>query len=107
VARRIAASPLCKTAFFGADPNWGRILAAIGNAGVEVDPAKIDVAIGEVEVVRGGTGVGGEAERAAHAVMRRGEYAIRVHLNHGRGHARHVTCDLTVDYVKVNADYRS
>jgi glutamate N-acetyltransferase/amino-acid N-acetyltransferase len=107
VARRIGASPLCKTAFFGADPNWGRILAAVGNAGVEVDPAKIDLAVGEVELVRGGVGVGADAERQAHEVMRRGEYTLRVHLHGGRGEARHTTCDLTVDYVKLNADYRS
>jgi glutamate N-acetyltransferase/amino-acid N-acetyltransferase len=107
VARRIGSSPLVKTAFFGADPNWGRILAAIGNSGVTIDPAKIDVAVGEVEIVRGGAGVGDAAERAAHEVMRRGEYTLRVHLHGGRGEARHVTCDLTVDYVKLNADYRS
>ena len=105
-----AASPprrLCKTAIFGADPNWGRILAAIGNAGVDIDPRKLDVAIGEVEICRGGVGVGSEAERRAHEVMRRGEYTIRVHLNRGRAQGRHVTCDLTVDYVKLNADYRT
>ncbi len=107
VARRIGASPLVKTAIFGADPNWGRILAAIGNAGVEIVPSKIDVAIGEIEICRGGMGVGGQAEHAAHEVMRRGEYIIRVHLHGGRGEGRHVTCDLTVDYVKLNADYRS
>lgn len=107
VARRIASSPLVKTAFFGADPNWGRILAAIGNSGVKIDPDKIEVAVGEVEIVRGGAGVGDAAERAAHEVMRRGEYVIRVHLHGGRGEARHVTCDLGVDYVKLNADYRS
>ena len=107
VARRIAASPLCKSAFFGADPNWGRILAAIGNAGVDVDPRKLDVAIGEIEICRGGVGVGAEAERHAHEVMRRGEYTIRVHLNRGRAQGRHTTCDLTVDYVKLNADYRT
>jgi glutamate N-acetyltransferase/amino-acid N-acetyltransferase len=107
VARRIASSPLCKAAFFGADPNWGRILAAIGNAGVDVDPRKLDVAIGEVEICRGGVGVGSEAERRAHEVMRRGEYTIRVHLNRGRAQGRHTTCDLTVDYVKLNADYRT
>jgi glutamate N-acetyltransferase/amino-acid N-acetyltransferase len=107
VARRIASSPLCKTAIFGADPNWGRILAAIGNAGVDIDPRKIDVAIGEVEICRAGVGVGSEAERHAHEVMRRGEYTIRVHLNRGRAQGRHVTCDLTVDYVKLNADYRT
>jgi glutamate N-acetyltransferase/amino-acid N-acetyltransferase len=51
--------------------------------------------------------VGSEAERRAHEVMRRGEYTLRVHLHAGRAQARHVTCDLTVDYVKLNADYRS
>jgi glutamate N-acetyltransferase/amino-acid N-acetyltransferase len=107
VARRIAQSPLCKSAFFGADPNWGRILAAVGNSGVEIDPRKVDVAIGEAEICRGGVGTGSEAERRAHEVMRRGEYTIRVHLNRGRAQGRHVTCDLTVDYVKLNADYRS
>jgi glutamate N-acetyltransferase/amino-acid N-acetyltransferase len=107
VARRIGSSPLVKTAIFGADPNWGRILCAIGNSGVEIDPAKIDVAVGEVEIVHHGVGVGAEAERQAHEVMRRGEYTVRVHLHRGRGEGRHVTCDLTVDYVKLNADYRS
>ena len=107
VARRIAQSPLCKTAFYGADPNWGRILAAIGNAGVEIDPMRLDVAVGEVELVRAGVGLGSDAERRAHEVMRRGEYTIRVHLNRGRASGRHLTCDLGVDYVKLNADYRS
>jgi glutamate N-acetyltransferase/amino-acid N-acetyltransferase len=107
VARTIAGSPLCKTAFFGADPNWGRIVAAVGRSGVDVDPHKIDVAIGEAEIVRGGCGTGDEAERAAHEVMRRGEYTIRVRLNQGRATGRHVTCDFGHDYVKINADYRS
>jgi glutamate N-acetyltransferase / amino-acid N-acetyltransferase len=107
VARRIGSSPLCKAAFFGADPNWGRILMAVGNSGVDFDPRKVDVAVGEVEIVRGGVGVGSEAEHRAHEVMRRGEYTIRVHLNRGRAQGRHTTCDLTVDYVKLNADYRS
>lgn len=107
VARRIGASPLVKTAMFGADPNWGRILAAIGSSGVEIDPAKVDVAIGEAEICRGGAAVGPEAEHAAHEVMRRGEYIIRVHLHLGRGGGHHLTCDLGHDYVKLNADYRS
>jgi glutamate N-acetyltransferase/amino-acid N-acetyltransferase len=107
VARRIAYSPLVRTAFFGADPNWGRILCAVGNSGVKIDPKVIDIAIGEIEVVRGGIGVGGEAERGAHEVMRRGEYMVRVHLHNGRATGRHTTCDLGVEYVKLNADYRS
>ena len=105
VARRIGASPLFKSALFGADPNWGRILCAVGNSGVEVNPAKIDVSIGEVQIVAAGVGVGGDAQTRAHEVMRRGEYTIYVHLHGGRGQGRHTTCDLTVDYVKLNADY--
>jgi glutamate N-acetyltransferase/amino-acid N-acetyltransferase len=107
VARRIGASPLVKTALYGADPNWGRILAAVGNAGVAIDPDRVDIAIGEIEVAHKGAAVSAEAERGAHEVMRRGEYTIRVHLHQGRGEGRHVTCDLGVDYVKLNADYRS
>jgi glutamate N-acetyltransferase / amino-acid N-acetyltransferase len=107
VARRIGSSPLVKTAFYGADPNWGRIVCAVGNSGVEIDPAKIDVAVGEIEIVRGGAGLGVDAERRAHEVMRRGEYILRVHLHGGKGQGRHTTCDFGVDYVKLNADYRS
>jgi glutamate N-acetyltransferase/amino-acid N-acetyltransferase len=107
VARAIATSPLCKTAFFGADPNWGRILAAIGRIGLAIDHGKIDVAVGEAEIVRGSVGLGDDAERRAHEVMRRGEYTLRIHLHHGRGSASVVTCDLGTDYVKLNADYRS
>jgi glutamate N-acetyltransferase/amino-acid N-acetyltransferase len=107
VARRVGSSPLVKTAFFGADPNWGRIVCAVGNSGVEFDPQKIDIAVGEIEIVRGGVGLGLDAERRAHEVMRRGEYILRVHLHAGKGQGKHTTCDLGVDYVKLNADYRS
>ena len=76
VARRIGTSPLVKTAFFGADPNWGRIVCAVGNSGVDFDPSKIDIAVGEFEIVRGGVGPrpGGGAARA------RGHAAGGVHL---------------------------
>jgi glutamate N-acetyltransferase / amino-acid N-acetyltransferase len=107
VARRIASSPLCKTAFYGADPNWGRLIAAIGNCELDIDYEKIDIAVGEVELVRHSVGLGDEAERRAHEVMRRGEYTLRIHLHAGRATAKHTTCDLGVDYVKLNADYRS
>ncbi len=107
IARAIGRSPLVKTAFFGTDPNWGRIVCAIGNAGVKIDPSKIDVAVGEVELVRAGVGVGPAAESAAHEVMRRGEYSLRVHLHGGSGKAKHITCDMGTEYVKLNADYRS
>jgi glutamate N-acetyltransferase/amino-acid N-acetyltransferase len=105
VARRIGASPLVKSALFGADPNWGRIVCAVGNAGVPIRPDALDVSIGDVEVVRRGAAVGGDAEARAHEVMKRSDYRVRVHLHRGRGEGRHTTCDLTYDYVKLNADY--
>jgi glutamate N-acetyltransferase/amino-acid N-acetyltransferase len=98
---------LVKPAFYGADPNSGLIFCSVGNSGVDFDPQKIDIAVGEIEIVRGGVGLGAEAERRAHEVMRRGEYILRVHLHHGKAQGRHTTCDLGVDYVKLNADYRS
>lgn len=105
-ARRVAASPLVKTALFGADPNWGRVLCAVGNAGIRFDPDRVDLAIGDVTLVRGGVAVPG-ADAGAHEVMKRREYPIRVELHAGRGRGRHVTCDLGHQYVTINADYRT
>jgi len=103
-ARAITSSPLVKTALFGADPNWGRILAAVGNAGVDIDPDRVDIRIGDVLVARHGAAVEG-AREAAHAVMKQERYRISVHLHRGRGSGRHVTCDLGTSYVRLNADY--
>lgn len=104
VARRIGSSPLVKAALFGADPNWGRIVAAVGNSGVAVDPRRIDVRIGDVPLVKAGVGVPG-AQDAAHAVMKQERYTIAVSLHRGRAAGRHITCDLTHEYVTINADY--
>ena len=104
VARRIGASPLVKAALFGADPNWGRIVAAVGNAGVDIVPTRIDVRVGDVPLVRAGVGVEGTAA-AAHEVMKQPSYTIGVHLHRGRASGRHVTCDLSHEYVTINADY--
>jgi glutamate N-acetyltransferase / amino-acid N-acetyltransferase len=106
VARRIAASPLVKTALYGADPNWGRIVAAAGMAGVPFAPEKVDLHFEDVPIVRAGVGLPA-SEAAAHAVMKRPEYAIRLHLHAGRASAQVATCDLGHPYVTVNADYRS
>jgi glutamate N-acetyltransferase/amino-acid N-acetyltransferase len=108
VARRIAASPLVKTAVHGADPNWGRIVCAVGNAGVAIDPDKIEVDIGDVPIVRRGVGImPPEIEARAHAVMQRERYTVKVRLGAGRASASATTCDLTAEYVAINADYRS
>jgi glutamate N-acetyltransferase/amino-acid N-acetyltransferase len=108
VARRIAHSPLVKTALHGADPNWGRILCAIGNAGVPIAPDKIEVDIGDVPIVRRGVGVmPPDVEAKAHAVMASTRYAVHVRLGQGKASAECSTCDLTAEYVSINADYRS
>jgi glutamate N-acetyltransferase/amino-acid N-acetyltransferase len=104
IARTIAHSMLVKTAWAGADPNWGRILAAVGRSGVSVDPNMLDVYIGEQQVCRGGGAVRFD-EAAAHACMSQPKYAIRVKVGKGKGSARMLTCDLTAEYVSINADY--
>ena len=108
VAYAIAHSPLVKTAFFASDPNLGRILAAVGYAGIDdLDQTKIDLYLDEVLVAKnGGRNVAYE-EADGQRVMKQSEITVRVLL--GRGEAKDTvwTCDLSYDYVKINADYRS
>ncbi len=105
VAKAIAHSPLCKTAWSSADPNWGRILAAAGYAGVPFDPAQVTIAIGGIVVFHGGIRATTYDEATVHARMENREYAIAVELGAGSGRCRFLTCDLTVEYVHINADY--
>ena len=108
VAYAIAHSPLVKTAFFASDPNLGRILAAVGYAGIaDLDPAKIDLYLDDVLVAKNGGRHEGYAESDGQRVMKQSEITVRVLL--GRGDAADAvwTCDLSYDYVKINADYRS
>jgi len=107
IADTIAHSPLVKTALFGEDANWGRILAAAGRAGAPLDPTQVDVFIGPVQMVSKGIGRGKEAEAAATRVLKTDEFSITVDLHLGTGRAAVYTCDLSIDYVKINADYRS
>jgi len=107
VAETIAHSPLVKTALFGEDANWGRILGAAGRAGVAFDPEAVDLFFDDVQMVAGGLGCGPEAEARATAVLKRPEFAIVVDLHQGAGAERVFTCDFSVDYVRINADYRS
>lgn len=104
VARSIAHSPLVKTAWAGADPNWGRILAAIGYSGVKLDPAKVDIFFGPQPVCRKGVSHPFD-EAQAHAYLSQPGYEILVRLGRGPASARFVTCDLTTEYVHINADY--
>jgi len=106
VARSIGNSMLCKTAFFGQDPNWGRIACAAGYSGVEFDPAELDIWLGDVQVCKGGLGAT-YAEEDAAAVMRKPEFTITVTVGDGPGEAIFWTSDLSHDYVSINADYRT
>ncbi len=107
VADTVANSPLVKTALFGEDANWGRILGAAGRAGVVFDPARVDLRFDGVQMVRGGAGCGSAAEAAATAVLQQPELQITLDLNAGTGKASVLTCDFSVEYVRINADYRS
>ncbi len=105
VAKAIAHSPLCKTAWSSADPNWGRILAAAGYAGVPFDPAEVTITIGGIPVFEKGIRALTFDEAAVHACMENREYTIAANLGDGPGRCRFLTCDLTVEYVHINADY--
>jgi glutamate N-acetyltransferase/amino-acid N-acetyltransferase len=105
VARSIAHSPLCKTAWSSGDPNWGRILAAAGYAGVSFDPALVTISIGGLPVFAYGTRAPEYDEAATHEAMLAREYTIRLDLGSGTGVCRFLTCDLTHEYVSINADY--
>lgn len=107
IARTIAASPLVKTAFFGNDPNWGRILAAAGRAGFRLDQDRIGLAIGGVEIVRAGQGIGDNAEIKAKEVMSGKKYEVVLDLGLGEATTSILTSDLTMDYIRINADYRT
>jgi glutamate N-acetyltransferase / amino-acid N-acetyltransferase len=107
VADTVAHSPLVKTAFFGQDANWGRIMGAVGRAGVPIDPRAVDIFFDTVQMVRAGQGCGADVEAEVTAVMRRPEFSVTIDLHQGSGQAALLTCDFSVDYVKINADYRS
>ncbi len=107
VARAVATSPLVKTAFFGEDANWGRILCAAGYSGVPIDPNRIDIYFDDVALVRRGEGTGSAGEEQATGVMKKREYTVRINLNQGTKKTFIFTTDFSLDYVKINASYRS
>jgi glutamate N-acetyltransferase/amino-acid N-acetyltransferase len=108
VAYAIAHSPLVKTAFFASDPNLGRILAAVGYAGIaDLDQTKIDLFLDDVHVAKQGGRNPSYREEDGQRVMKQSEIDVRVVLNRGVATATVWTCDLSYDYVKINADYRS
>lgn len=108
VAYSIAHSPLIKTAVFASDPNWGRIVMAIGKAGVpQLDVSKVQVWLDDVQICRDGGAAADYTEEQGARVMAQAEMTIRVDLGRGTAKDTVYTCDLSYDYVKINADYRS
>ncbi len=103
--RTVAESPLVKTAFFGADANWGRILAALGRSGARFDPYAVDLDLDDVPWVRGG--LDNQRDREAAAVMKNREYTLSIDLKAGSAEYEMLTCDFSHDYVTINGSYRS
>ena len=107
IADTIANSPLVKTAIFGEDANWGRVMMALGRAGVSVDPDKVDIFFDDFLVVKNGMKYGEDTETEITKVLKKPEFEISIDLNMGHGDASVFTCDFSIDYVKINADYRT
>jgi len=107
VAQTIATSNLVKTALFGEDANWGRVMAAIGRAGVPIIPSKLNLSFDGVPMVQRGMGLGFVAEQRIAKVFRQKEFTIAVGLGQGHHRAHIWTTDLSFDYVRINASYRS
>ncbi len=106
VARSIATSPLVKTAFHAADANWGRIVAAIGYSGIEVVPENVEIAFGDVPILKKNFDIMLD-ERKAKEVLLQPEFAVNVNLNQGGASATFWTCDLSAKYVEINGSYRT
>lgn len=106
-AMAVANSCLVKTAFFGQDANWGRIFAAVGYSGADVEPDRAELFFDDVRMVQGGVFAGGDAEARGTGVLRKKEFTVTVDLHLGDGRATVYTSDLSYDYVKINADYRT
>lgn len=104
-AKAIAHSPLVKTAWAGCDPNWGRLMAAIGYSGAQIDPERVDIWFGEQRICRDGGRAEELDEAAAHAYLKQPEFSITIELHQGSGSCVFWTTDLTAEYVHINADY--
>jgi glutamate N-acetyltransferase/amino-acid N-acetyltransferase len=105
IAFRVAHSPLVKTAFFGQDPNWGRIMAAAGDAGVSFDPQKVSILFDDVMVVEEGVAAPGAGEEEQRRALQQEEFTVVIDLHAGSSQASVLTTDLSYDYVKINASY--
>jgi len=106
-AYAVAHSPLVKTAFFGEDANWGRILCALGHSGSQIDPNRIDVFFNKVPTVKSGMGTGLRSEERAGQILKKRSFKVTIDLHQGESQFSVFTTDLSIDYVKINASYRS
>jgi glutamate N-acetyltransferase/amino-acid N-acetyltransferase len=106
-ARTIANSALVKTAFYGSDPNWGRIIAALGRSGIRMRQEGVAIWVDNVKIVEKGMGIGAESEAQAAEKMKGKEFSVTVDLHEGEFEDHIITCDLTHEYVSINADYRT
>lgn len=104
LAATVATSPLVKTALHGADPNWGRVLAALGRAGVPFDPDRVDVRFGDVLVCRKGQKAE-FSEKSLHQLLKKDQVTIRIDMHQGKAWSHYATCDFSKEYVSINADY--
>jgi len=105
IGNRLANSLLVKTALFGEDPNWGRIIAAVGSAGVPINPDKLEVVLSGIQLVKNGEHVKGVSLSALQKKMKNKEITIAIGLHMGKASAETYTCDLSYDYVRINAEY--
>jgi glutamate N-acetyltransferase/amino-acid N-acetyltransferase len=106
-ARTVSNSALVKTALFGEDANWGRILAALGRTGIDLDPRRVQLFFNGIKLVENGLAVGEEAETQVIAILKESSFSITIDLGLGKAEETVYTCDLSLDYVKINANYRS
>ncbi|KAA0258965.1 bifunctional glutamate N-acetyltransferase/amino-acid acetyltransferase ArgJ [Deferribacter autotrophicus] len=106
-AFKIANSPLCKTMFFGSDPNWGRLMATIGASMIEFNEDDVDIYFDNLKYVANGTLIDPDLEDKAYEIMKKSEFAITIDLKAGNFSKTVYTCDFSYDYVKINADYRT
>ena len=105
LAFRVAHSPLVKSAFFGQDPNWGRIMAAMGDAGVPFDPQKVDIYFDDILIVEAGVQAKGTSENKVREILKREEFKVVIELHRGTAQTSVLTTDLSYDYVRINASY--
>jgi glutamate N-acetyltransferase/amino-acid N-acetyltransferase len=106
-ARTIANSYLVKTAFYGQDPNWGRIMGALGRSNISMQEEDVHIWVDEIKIVEGGLAIGADAEKQASKKMAQKEFSVTVDLRQGKNEDQVVTCDLTPDYIAINSDYRT